>query len=68
MLCFANAMIIYNVVLKYFPGVSYEEAMYIVWNNTGFPCFWPSGPGTNAEKFELQLMEAKRLADLEQER
>ena len=66
MLCNSNSMIVCNVVREYFPGVSDEEAMYIVWNDTGFPCFWPSGPGTNAEKFELQLMEAKRLADLEE--
>lgn len=33
-----------DLVREYFPGVTDEQAMDILWNYTGFPGFWDGDP------------------------
>lgn len=45
-----------DIVREYFPGVSNEEADGILWEFTGWPCFWEGAP---EESMREQLAELK---------
>lgn len=34
------------IVREYFPDATDGEVSYILWNHTGFPCFWHGDPET----------------------
>ncbi len=53
-----DSALIPDIVREYFSGASDADAMGIAYEFTGFPCFWPDGPGTNTDKFRRQLAEA----------
>ena len=51
-----------ELVRKYFPDASDEFTEHVLWNRTGFPCFYPSGT-TAEEHFGKQIAEFKKLYD-----
>lgn len=46
-----------EIVKEYFPGISDEEALSILWNHTGFPGFWAGDPETCLRDQLAQLKE-----------
>lgn len=50
-----------EIVKEYFPEATDEEANHILWNETGFPCFWRLGEdgATPIECCRKQLKEFK---------
>ena len=48
---------LYEVIQGYLPGISEQEADYILWNHTGYPRFWNIGVdgGTPEECLRSQL-------------
>jgi len=50
-----------ELVREYFPDASDEQAEYILWRETGFPCFWRLGEdGATPEAcYRKQLQEFK---------
>lgn len=50
-----------DAVLEYFPDASEEEVEFILWEKTGFPCFWdiPKDGNTEEECLRKQLLEFK---------
>lgn len=35
-----------EIAREYFPDCTDEQLGYILWNHTGFPCFWDGDPET----------------------
>ena len=49
----------YQIAKEYFPEKDDEFLDYVIWNETGFPCFWhiPEDGNTTEECFRKQLKE-----------
>lgn len=50
-----------DIVKEYFPDAAPDFIEYMVWERTGYPCFWdiPSSGSTPEECFRKQLLEFK---------
>jgi len=45
-----------DIVLEYFPNANDDEIEWILWEETGYPCFWDGEP---EESLRKQLQEYK---------
>lgn len=54
-------MIPADVVREYFPNANDDLAEHILWNHTGWPCFWliPEDGNTPEECMRTQLQQLK---------
>ena len=43
-----------EIVREYFPKTSKEEAVYILWNETGWPCFWETNDSVACLRKQLE--------------
>ena len=44
-----------SIVREYFPGISDKDAGYIIWNETGWPCFWETSDWETCMRKQLQI-------------
>lgn len=49
-----------EIVREYFPDIDDDQIEYIVWNRTGYPCFWKGDP---EESLRESLAEYKVVVD-----
>uniref|UniRef100_A0A6M3JJC5 Uncharacterized protein n=1 Tax=viral metagenome TaxID=1070528 RepID=A0A6M3JJC5_9ZZZZ len=54
-----------DIALEYFPGATDDFLEYVIWNETGYPCFWciPEDGANPVECFRKQLVEARGRRD-----
>ena len=51
-----------ELVKEYFPEITDEEAEGLLWERTGFPCFWSDSDGDTPETCcRKQLQELKEI-------
>lgn len=53
-----------DIVREFFPGASDGECESILWERTGFPCFWPDGDKTPEDNCREQLAQFKTASAL----
>lgn len=53
-----------DIVREYFPGASDDKAWYILWNETGYPCYWDGEPEPSLRKQLQALAQRVRAASV----
>ncbi len=55
----------YDIVREFFPDATDDDAGYILWNHTGYPCFWgQGGRKTVAGSMRYSLRKFKKACDM----
>lgn len=56
----------YNIVREYFPDASDEEVDFILWEHTGYPCFFNSNDIEGSLREQLQALKNSKNKKMEE--